>query len=60
MTPLVLVGRKAIAELLGVHPDTVRSLVEAGAPIRVVHDGHGARYLAEREALLDWVRGRSA
>lgn len=57
---MILVGRKAIAELLGVHVDTVRVLARAGAPIRVVHEAHGARYLAEREALLEWVRVRPA
>ncbi len=57
---MILVGRKAIAELLGVHPDTVRVLAQSGAPIRVVHADQGTRYFAEREALLEWVRGRPA
>lgn len=53
---MILVGRKAIAAFLGVHPDRVRELARAGAPIRVLSEGFGTRYLADEEALLGWVR----
>lgn len=54
---MVLHGLKEIAELLSCTPKRVLSLVRAGAPIRVTGEGLGARYLAEREALLAWARG---
>lgn len=55
----MLDGLKAIAWHLG-GPDfstkRVRALARKGAPIRVVGDGLGRRYLADSDALDAWLR----
>lgn len=55
----MLEGCKAIAAALGpdVRPRRVRRLAAAGAPIRILFDGRGIRYLADSEALSAWLRG---
>lgn len=54
---MVLHGLKQIADALSCTPKRVRSLMRSGAPIRATGDGQGARYLADREALLEWAAG---
>lgn len=51
----VIVGTKAIADVLGVTPKRVAALWACGAPIKRLGDGHGARYLASTAALRHWV-----
>lgn len=54
----MLEGCKAIADALGIQPRRVPALVRAGAPIRVLWRATGRRYLADRRALVRWVRNR--
>jgi len=56
----VLEGRKAIAEHIGCHPNTVKSYVRSGAPIRVRPPARGrcrsgCRYVTLRRALDRWL-----
>lgn len=55
----VLVGCKAIANALSVSPRRVAALLAAGAPIKRLGEGDGARYIASRAALAYWVRAAS-
>lgn len=58
--PDVMTGSKAIAEALGVHPRRVPGLYRAGAPIKRLGEGRGARYLASRAALRYWLASSSS
>lgn len=54
---MLLDGMKAIRQLLGnCGKAKVRAYVAAGAPIRVIGMGVGKRYVADSEALMDWIR----
>lgn len=50
-----LTGAKEIAQELGVSTDRVARLYLAGAPIRVLGEGRGRRYLASRAGLRYWL-----
>lgn len=51
----MLHGMKSIMDFLGITQKRLRTFVAGGAPIRVVGGGNGKRYVANRQALNDWV-----
>jgi hypothetical protein len=53
--PDVIVGAKAIGEALGVNAKRVPRLWAAGAPIKRLGEGCGARYIASSAALAYWL-----
>jgi phage terminase Nu1 subunit (DNA packaging protein) len=55
----VLVGAKAICELLGVSPRRIAMIYAAGAPIKRLGEGRGVRYLAFEASLRCWIEASS-
>lgn len=53
--PDVIVGAKAIAEILGVNAKRVPRLWAAGAPIKRIGQGNGTRYIASSSSLAYWL-----
>lgn len=56
--PDALIGRKAIAEELGISVDRVTRLARAGAPIFRLWAGRGSRYYASRAELRAWLTNK--
>jgi SH3-like domain-containing protein len=51
----VVWGLKGLASVLGCSTRTALRVVRAGAPVRVVGRGSGARYFADEDTLRAWV-----